>query len=89
MASRGVNNEMLIRIEGNDPEVRKMALKLNDNNNGKISLKKYNIKREYYLGHSDIAPNRKKDPGEKFPWEFLSKYQIGFWHSLDKKLLKK
>ena len=51
--------------------------------------KKYNLKKEHYLGHSDIAPNRKKDPGEKFPWEFLSKYQIGFWHSLDKKLLKK
>ena len=41
------------------------------------------------MGHSDIAPDRKKDPGEKFPWEFLSRYQIGLWHSLDKKLLKK
>tara|TARA_B100000886_G_scaffold334129_1_gene289187 strand:- start:118 stop:849 length:732 start_codon:yes stop_codon:yes gene_type:complete len=51
--------------------------------------KKYNLKKEHYLGHSDIAPDRKKDPGEKFPWEFLSKYQIGLWHSLDKKLLKK
>ena len=51
--------------------------------------KKYNLKKEHYLGHSDIAPDRKKDPGEKFPWEFLSRYQIGFWHSLDKKLLKK
>ena len=51
--------------------------------------KKYNLKKEHYLGHSDIAPDRKKDPGEKFPWEFLSRYQIGLWHSLDKKLLKK
>ena len=51
--------------------------------------KKYNIKREHYLGHSDIAPDRKKDPGEKFPWELLSKYNIGLWHSLNKKLLKK
>ena len=51
--------------------------------------KKYNIKREQYLGHSDVAPDRKKDPGEKFPWEFLSKYRIGLWHSLDKKILKK
>ena len=41
------------------------------------------------MGHSDIASDRKKDPGEKFPWEFLSKYNIGIWHSLDKKLLKK
>ena len=51
--------------------------------------KKYNLKKEHYLGHSDIAPDRKKDPGEKFPWEFFSKYQIGLWHSLDKNLLKK
>ena len=51
--------------------------------------KMYNIKREHYLGHSDIAPDRKKDPGEKFPWEFLSKYRIGVWHSLDKKKIKK
>ena len=51
--------------------------------------KKYNLKGKHYLGHSDIAPDRKKDPGEKFPWEFLSKYKIGVWHSLDKRLLKK
>ena len=51
--------------------------------------KKYNLKQTHFLGHSDIAPERKKDPGEKFPWEFLSKYNIGIWHSLDKKLLKK
>ncbi len=51
--------------------------------------KKYNLRKEHYLGHSDVAPDRKKDPGEKFPWEILSKYKIGLWHSLDKKILKK
>ena len=51
--------------------------------------KKYKIRREHYLGHSDIAPDRKKDPGEKFPWEFLSRYRIGVWHSLNKKILEK
>ena len=34
----------------------------------KYLIKKYNIKSGNILGHSDIAPNRKKDPGEKFPW---------------------
>ena len=32
-------------------------------------MKKYNIKKQDILGHSDISPNRKKDPGEKFPWK--------------------
>ena len=38
-----------------------------------LLIKKFNIKKNYILGHSDIAPERKKDPGEKFPWKFLSK----------------
>ena len=50
--------------------------------------KKYNLKKKNFLGHSDIAPCRKKDPGEKFPWELLSKYHIGVWHSLDKTIIK-
>ena len=41
------------------------------------------------LGHSDVAPNRKKDPGEKFPWENLAKYKIGIWHDINKDILKK
>ena len=51
--------------------------------------KKYNIKSNYILGHSDISPDRKKDPGEKFPWYFLSKKKIGIWHNLNKKKLIK
>ena len=50
--------------------------------------KKYMIKKENFLGHSDIAPLRKSDPGEKFPWKRLSKFNLGCWHSDDKKKLK-
>ena len=50
--------------------------------------KKYNIKSKNFLGHSDISPNRKKDPGEKFPWKYLAKYKIGIWYNLPKKHLK-
>jgi len=52
-------------------------------------IKKYNIKTENVIGHSDIAPDRKKDPGEKFPWKYLAKNKISIWHSLSKNLLKK
>ncbi len=55
----------------------------------KFLIKKYKIKSQNILGHSDIAPTRKKDPGEKFPWEYLSSNKIGIWHKLDKKKLEK
>ena len=55
----------------------------------KSLIKKYKIQSSNVLGHSDIAPFRKKDPGEKFPWKYLSKFGIGNWHSLSSKILKK
>ena len=42
--------------------------------------KKYSIKTENFLGHSDIAPLRKIDPGEKFPWKVLNKHKLGKWY---------
>jgi len=54
-----------------------------------LLIKKFNIKKNYILGHSDIAPDRKKDPGEKFPWEYLAKKNISIWHNLDKQKLRK
>ena len=58
-------------------------------NLSKFLIKKYKISKKNLLGHSDIAPMRKKDPGEKFPWEYLAKNNIGIWHNLDKKRLSK
>ena len=42
--------------------------------------KKYNVKNSNILGHSDVAPMRKKDPGEKFPWKRLKDKKIGIWY---------
>ena len=55
----------------------------------KFLMKEYKISPKNILGHSDIAPQRKKDPGEKFPWEYFSKNRIGIWHSLSKRELIK
>ena len=55
----------------------------------KYLITKYNINRQAILGHSDIAPDRKRDPGEKFPWNELAKIKLSWTHSLDtKKLIK-
>ena len=42
--------------------------------------KKYKIKKSNILGHSDIAPDRKKDPGEKFPWKLMYEKKLSIWH---------
>ena len=55
----------------------------------KFLIKKYRINSKNILGHSDIAPERKKDPGEKFPWKLLSKKKIGYWHNLNQNELLK
>ena len=40
---------------------------------------KYFIYPDRVLGHSDIAPLRKKDPGEKFDWERLARKNLAVW----------
>ena len=55
----------------------------------KYLKKKYKIKNQNILGHSDISPNRKKDPGEKFPWKYLAKNKLCHWHILNEEKIKK
>ena len=53
----------------------------------KILKRKFSIKKENFLGHSDIAPLRKIDPGEKFPWKRLSLNGLGKWYEKNHKNL--
>ena len=52
-------------------------------------INEYRINFKNILGHSDISPDRKKDPGEKFPWKILAKSRLANWHNLNENKLKK
>jgi N-acetylmuramoyl-L-alanine amidase len=43
----------------------------------------HNIDKKRVLGHSDIAPDRKEDPGEFFNWQLLAKKGFSIWHGLE------
>ena len=42
-------------------------------------IARHGMRPERVLAHSDVAPTRKKDPGEKFPWARLARAGIGHW----------
>ncbi len=42
-------------------------------------LARHPIPARNVVGHSDVAPDRKRDPGELFPWEQLAAAGIGLW----------
>ncbi len=42
-------------------------------------LARHPIPPRQVLGHSDVAPQRKTDPGERFDWQRLAKAGIGLW----------
>jgi N-acetylmuramoyl-L-alanine amidase len=42
-------------------------------------VRRWRIRADRVLGHSDVAPLRKEDPGELFPWDELYRAGIGHW----------
>lgn len=51
-------------------------------------LSRYSIPTQHVLGHSDIAPLRKIDPGPLFEWQRLAQEGIGFYPNFDETFLK-
>ena len=45
----------------------------------KTMMTRYNIPPYHVVGHSDVAPGRKSDPGHLFPWRELAHYGIGLY----------
>jgi N-acetylmuramoyl-L-alanine amidase len=61
-----------------DYQIKKIGRLLQD------LVKEYKIMPKNILGHSDISPTRKQDPGPMFPWEELyRRYGIGAWYEID------
>jgi len=50
-------------------------------------LARHPIPPAHVLGHSDVAPGRKMDPGELFPWARLAQSGIGLWPKTNERVL--
>lgn len=62
-------------VEFTDTQVQKLAQLIKELSD------KYQIEPTLIIGHSDLAPSRKIDPGAKFPWERLYKeFGVGAWY---------
>jgi N-acetylmuramoyl-L-alanine amidase len=82
---------------GNETDINSSSIGIELDNNGVDSFslaqvntllgllsalkKNYNIPVANFIGHADIAPGRKIDPGVKFPWRYLADQGFGLWYS--------
>lgn len=45
----------------------------------KAIMERHGLDRQHVIGHSDLAPSRKPDPGEKFPWKRFAEAGLSIW----------
>lgn len=69
------NNYICLFSEFDNNQIDKLIELLKD-----ILSRHDEIKPTYVIGHSDISPDRKFDPGPKFPWKRLYENGIGAWY---------
>ena len=69
------NNYICLFTEFDSDQIDQLILLLKD-----ILSRHDEIKPTYIVGHSDISPDRKFDPGPKFPWKKLYENGIGAWY---------
>ena len=62
-------------VEFDEIQIKKVAQLVKD------IATRYDIRAKNIIGHADLAPSRKIDPGAKFPWQRLyQEYGIGAWY---------
>ncbi len=69
------NNYICLFSDFDDAQIDALIVLLKD-----ILSRHDEIKPTYVIGHSDISPDRKFDPGPKFPWKKLYENGIGAWY---------
>jgi N-acetylmuramoyl-L-alanine amidase len=80
----GINDSSIgieIDNDGNEPYAKQQIKSVI--NLCKILMRNYSIDQRNVVGHSDIAPDRKVDPGKHFPWRRLHQEGIGIWPDFD------
>lgn len=88
---RGIDtdiNSHSIGIELCHPTLGQTAYSENQINSliklSKQLIRRYNIKPQNIIGHSDSSPTRKPDPGKCFPWQDLAQKGISLWYDIHK-----
>jgi len=73
--TQGLSSNTKFFYDYPDFQIKKVAALAKD------IIQRYDIQPVNVLAHSDIAPQRKHDPGPKFPWKKLyDEYRIGAWY---------